>query len=92
MSDVESLRPQCADELSPYVAAAFMALQAHAVGLFHARKLGIVVHIPEDVRQGMMARYGDYARKVLALLDGRVSMEVVPVSVVELRPDVKPDI
>lgn len=54
------------------IAEAFEALKASALALFQARKLGIVVHIPEEVRLAMIATYDEEARKILNFIDGNV--------------------
>ncbi len=45
-----------------------------ASAFYQARKLGIRVHVPEVVRAHMMAAHGDTARRILDLLDGRVTL------------------
>lgn len=54
------------------IAEAFEVLKTSALALFQARKLGIVVHIPDEVRQAMIATYNEEARKILNFLDGNV--------------------
>ena len=51
---------------------AFQALRQAAPGLFQARKCGVIVTIPHDVRVGMLATHGSEAQIVLDFLDGNV--------------------
>jgi hypothetical protein len=66
-SEASQLRPDIVDP-------AYRAIASIAAELFQARKCGITVNIPEGVREQMMAVHGDEAKRVLALLDGRVRL------------------
>lgn len=59
---------------SEFIEEAFRALSAEALGLFQARKLGIRVHVPDQVREKMVAAHGPEAHRVLSLLDGSVDL------------------
>lgn len=53
---------------------AFKALSGVATDLFQARKLGITVNIPPEVRQDLLACNGPQAKAILDMLDGNVSL------------------
>ena len=72
--ETTQLRPTCTEEAKPLSALAFSALEPLAADLFQLRRAGITVHIPDEIRQDMLANHGDVAARVLSLLDGRLPL------------------
>lgn len=53
---------------------ALEALEHSAMNLFQARKVGVRVDVPDVVRESLLSRHGQRARKVLDMIDGNVTL------------------
>ncbi len=60
------------ENAKPFSGLAFSVLEPIAEQLFQLRKVGITVHIPDVIRQDMLASHGDAAARFLSLVDGWV--------------------
>lgn len=60
------------DNNEPYIDHLATILKNSSNDLFQARKIGVVLSVPEPVRDALVSKYGGTANDWLAKLDGRV--------------------